>query len=70
MAIIEDNILTVQQTAKLIGVHHSQVHRYIRRGDLAAQMVAGRLLVRRIDAKRFKRPKMGRPLIETTSGKS
>jgi excisionase family DNA binding protein len=48
------------EAAKIIGVSHSQVWRYISNGLLDAIEIGGTYLVKQADAKRFRRPKPGR----------
>ena len=45
----EDDDLTVQQVADLLGVHYMTAYRYVRTGSLAARRVGTEWRVRRSD---------------------
>ena len=53
--------LTVYEAARLIGVSHAQVTRYVNQGKLAAVRVGPTILVDEDAAKRFDRLKRGNP---------
>ena len=53
----------LERASELIGVDPATVWRYIRKGQLDALKIGNTHLVREADAKKFKRPKMGRPPI-------
>ena len=56
-----NNMLTVREAARAIGVSHSQVTRYIAAGQLRARKISGVYLVAKSDARSFKRPRKGNP---------
>lgn len=61
---IEDGIpgyTDLAGAAEIIGVHPSQVWRYVDSGKLKGRRVGSMILVRVADAKRFKRPPRGNP---------
>lgn len=47
--------MNAREVAAWLGITISRVYRVVREGDLPAHDVRGRLLIRRIDAKRYKR---------------
>lgn len=53
--------VTVDEAAGIIGVHRSQISRYCTSGKLPARKVGNQWLIKRDDAKRFKRPPVGNP---------
>lgn len=58
---IETEYLTVAQAAKLIGLSHAQVTRYIKRGDLAAERIGWQILVPLKAARAFQPRPRGNP---------
>lgn len=58
-----DNEITVQEAARILRVHPSQVCWYYRKGYLPARRIGERVLVfNRADVERFEKPrKTGRP---------
>ena len=60
MTALEDYV-TTHEAAKIIGVSHSQVTRYCASGDLPSIRPGHEVLIKRRDAKRFKRPPRGNP---------
>jgi len=61
MATNVSDLITVPEAAAIIGISRCQAWRHVRRGKLPAKLIGGHHLVERRDAKRFLRPKMGRP---------
>jgi excisionase family DNA binding protein len=57
-------LLTVYETARLIGVSHAQVTRYVKQGLLPAKRVGQTILIDERDAKRFSRPPRGNPRLQ------
>ena len=56
-----DDYVTTHEAAEIIGVSHSQVTRYCASGDLPSIRPGHEVLIKRRDAKRFKRPRRGNP---------
>ena len=54
-------LLTVTEAAKLIGVSHSQVTRYVNQGILPAKRIGQTILIDESDAANFERPRRGNP---------
>jgi excisionase family DNA binding protein len=52
---------TVHEAAVVIQRSHSQVCRYIKKGDLPAKRIGREILVPIEEAKKFKTPPMGNP---------
>lgn len=63
MATIETipGYIRLEKAAEIIGVHPSQVWRYISDGLLNALKIGNTHLVKESDAKKFKRPPRGNP---------
>ena len=57
--------IRLERAAEIIGVSHSSVWRYIDEGLLDALVIGNTHLVKETDAKKFKRPEMGRPRIRS-----
>ena len=53
--------IRLEDAAEIIGVHHSQVWRYIDDGLLDALKIGKTYLVKTADAKNFRRPPRGNP---------
>ena len=61
-------MLTVYEAAKVIGVSHAQVTRYVKQGTLPAKRVGQTILIDEEDAASFERPPRGNPnLLQKTS---
>lgn len=56
---LRKNVITVSEAARIIGVHHSQVTRYIKDGLLEAERIGNQLFLNRRHAEAFQRPKRG-----------
>ena len=56
-----NGLLTVIEAAKVIGVSHSQVTRYVNQGLLPAKRISQTILISEQDARDFKRPPRGNP---------
>lgn len=56
--------LTATEAAEEIGVDHSQVCRYCQDGSLKAIKVGNQWLIKREDARRFKRRPVGNPNLQ------
>jgi excisionase family DNA binding protein len=54
-------MITTDEAARIIGVSDSMVRRYCRQGVLPASELSGVWVIRESDAKKFRRPPMGRP---------
>ena len=52
---------TIAETAKILGVCHSQAARYIREGHLPAVDLGGQKLVKREVVDKFEKPLRGNP---------
>jgi excisionase family DNA binding protein len=53
--------VTAEEAAEIIGVHHSQVCRYCIEKQLPARKVGNQWLIKRSDARKFKRRPVGNP---------
>lgn len=51
----------LERAAEIIGVHHSQVWRYIDAGLIDALKIGNTHLIKEADAKKFRRPPRGNP---------
>jgi len=61
-------LLTVYEAAKVIGVSHAQVTRYVRQNLLPAKRVGQTILIDEQHARSFTRPPRGNPrLLEKTA---
>lgn len=60
MTTLDDDV-TTHEAAKIIGVSHSTVTRYCASGDLPSKRIGHEILIKRRDAKMFKRPPRGNP---------
>lgn len=56
---LKKHVITVAEAARIIGVHHSQVTRYIKDGLLTADRVGNQLFMYRNEVERFERPGQG-----------
>ena len=56
-----NDYITTREAAKIIGVSHSQVTRYCKKGALPSMRPGREILIKRRDAKKFKRPRRGNP---------
>lgn len=50
---------TADEAARMLGVHPSQVTRYVRKRQLPAQRIGRQVLLLRRDVERFQRPGQG-----------
>lgn len=63
----DDDLISVQEAAKALGVTAVRVREYIRGKRLPAQMVANSYVLRRGDIKGFRRLPAGRPVSDAAS---
>lgn len=56
-----NDYVTAHEAAKIIGVSHSTVTRYCKSGGLPSERMGHEILIKRRDAKKFKRPPRGNP---------
>ena len=61
MATTLDSYITCEEAAEIIGVSHSTVTRYVSSGQLPYKRPGHEILIKRRDAKKFKRPRRGNP---------
>lgn len=59
--------LTIRQAATQLGVHHSQVCRYCRAGDLPAKKLLNIWLIRKADLAKFVPRPAGNPNFQHTA---
>ena len=57
---IKANWITVHEAARIIGVTHSMVTRYIHSGRLTASRIGNQLFVLRSEAEKYERERPGR----------
>lgn len=58
-SLLKANAITVIEAARIIGVSHSQVTRYIKSNLLTAERLGNQLLLDRRDVERFQPPGQG-----------